>query len=107
MSRIKKGYKIGGFFIMDRKRIIEILFSTKKYTEDQKEIIMNLEEAKFEWEGARSYFQVADDPKLIDYAIYREDQSRARYIYFLLEARSKGITIDASSMIEDLDIINR
>ncbi|MGH4050743.1 MAG: DUF2508 family protein [Clostridium sp.] len=83
------------------------MFSTRKYTEDEKDIIMCLEEAKFEWEGARKYFQVVDDPKLIDYAIYREDQSRARYIYFLLEARRKGVTIDASSMIEELDIINR
>ena len=92
---------------MNRKRIIEILFSTLKYTEDQKDTIMQLEEAKLEWESARKYFQVADDPKLVDYAIYREDQSKARYIYFLLEARRKNITIDASYMIEELDAISR
>jgi len=92
---------------MNRKKIIEILFSTLKYTEDQMDTIMQLEEAKLEWESARKYFQVADDPKLVDYAIYREDQSKARYIYFLLEARRKNITIDASYMIEELDAINR
>lgn len=92
---------------MDRKRIIEILFSTIKYTQDQKDIIMQLEEAKVEWESARNYFQVADDPKLIDYAIYREDQSKARYIYFLLEAKRKGVTIDASYMIEELNAVNK
>jgi len=68
---------------------------------------MQLEEAKLEWESARKYFQVAEDPKLVDYAIYREDQSKARYIYFLLEARRKSITIDASYMIEELDTVNR
>ena len=92
---------------MNRKKIIEILFSTLKYTEEQKDIIMRLEEAKLEWESAKECFQVADDPKLVDYAIYKEDQSKAKYIYFLLEARKKGITIDARCMIEELDAINR
>jgi Protein of unknown function (DUF2508) len=92
---------------MDRKKIIEILFSTLKYTQEQKDIITQLEEAKIEWESAKQYFQVADDPKLIDYAIYREDQSKARYIYFLLEARRKNVTIDASCMIEELEAINK
>lgn len=91
---------------MNRKKIIEILFSKIKYTEEQKDIILRLEEAKIEWETAKKYFQVADDPKLVDYAIYREDQSKARYMYFLLEARRKGITIDASYMIEELESIN-
>lgn len=91
---------------MNRKKVIEILFSTLKYTEDQKEIIMGLEAAKLDWENAKKYFEVADDPNLVDYAIYREDQSKAKYIYFLLEARKKGVTIDASYMIEDLNAIN-
>jgi len=92
---------------MNRKKIIEVLFSKIKYTVEQKDIILRLEEAKIEWETAKQYFQVADDPKLVDYAIYREDQSKARYMYFLLEARRKGITIDASYMIEELEAINR
>jgi len=92
---------------MNRKKIIEILLSTMKYTQEQKDIILQLEEAKLEWESAEKYFQVADDPKLVDYAIYREDQSKARYIYFLLEAKRKNITIDASYMIEELEVINR
>jgi hypothetical protein len=92
---------------MNRKKIIEILFSTLEYTEDQKDIIIQLEEAKLEWEGAKQYFEVADDPRLVDYAIYREDQAKAKYVYFLLEARRKGVTIDASYMIEELDAVNR
>ncbi|WP_443662308.1 DUF2508 family protein [Clostridium sp.] len=92
---------------MNRKKIIEILLSTTKYTPEQKDIIILLEEAKLEWESSKEYFQVVDEPKLVDYAIYREDQSRARYIYFLLEARRKEVTIDASYMIEYLDAINK
>lgn len=92
---------------MNRKRIMEVLFSTLQYTQDQKDIIMELEEAKLEWESAKRYFQVAEDPMLVDYAIYREDQSKAKYIYYLLEARRKGVTIDGSYMIEELDAVNR
>jgi hypothetical protein len=92
---------------MDRKKIIEILFSTLEYTQEQKDIIRELEEAKLEWESAKRYFQMAEDPRLVDYAIYREDQSKAKYVYYLLEARRKGITIDGSYMIEELDAINR
>ena len=91
---------------MNRKKIIEILFSNIKYTQEHKDIIMQLEEAKLEWEIAKKYFAVADDPKLVDYAIYREDQCKAKYIYFLLEAKRKGVTIDASYMIEELEAIN-
>jgi hypothetical protein len=91
---------------MNRKKIIEILFATLQYTDDQKDIIVGLEAAKLEWENSKKYFEVADDPKLVDYAIYREDQSKAKYIYFLLEARRKGVTIDASYMIEEIGAIN-
>ena len=87
---------------MNRKKIIEILFSNYKYTQEHKDIIMQLEEAKLQWEVAKKCFAMVDDPKLVDYAIYREDQCRAKYIYFLLEARRKGVTIDASYMIEEL-----
>ena len=92
---------------MNRKKIFEVLFSTLRYTQEQKDIIMQLEESKVEWESAKKYFQVADDPKLVDYAIYREDQSKAKYIYFLLEAKRKGVTIDASYMIEELDAVSK
>jgi len=91
---------------MDRKKIIEILFSNLKYTQEQRDIITQLEEAKFQWEIAKKCFAMVDDPKLIDYAIYREDQCKAKYIYFLLEAKRKNVTIDASYMIEELDTIN-
>ncbi|MBZ9632760.1 DUF2508 family protein [Clostridium sp. FP1] len=91
---------------MNRKKIIEIIFSNLKYTQEEKDIIMQLEEAKIQWEIAKKYFAVVDDPKLVDYAIYSEDQCKAKYIYFLLEARRKGVTIDASYMIEELDSIN-
>ncbi len=91
---------------MNRKKIIEILFSNLKYSQEHKDIIIQLEEAKLQWEIAKKCFSMVDDPKLIDYAIYREDQCKAKYIYFLLEAKRKGVTIDATYMIEGLEAIN-
>jgi len=91
---------------MNRKKIIETLFLNLKYTEEQKEIIVQLEEAKLQWEVAKKCFSMVDDPMLVEYAIHREDQCKAKYIYFLLEARRKNVTIDASYMIEELEAIN-
>ena len=56
--------------------------------------------------SCKKSFGVADDPKLVDYAIYREDQCKAKYIYFLLEAKRKGVTIDASYMIEEMEAVD-
>ena len=42
---------------MNRKKIIEILFSTLEYTQEQKDIIIQLEEAKLEWESAKNIFK--------------------------------------------------
>lgn len=92
---------------MDRKRIMDILLSQKEYTEEQKQIIKGIEEAKCEWEIAKEYFQLVSDPRLVDYAIYREDEAKAKYIYFLLQARSKHITVDASFMFEELTAVNK
>jgi arginine repressor len=87
---------------MNRKRIIEIILSQNKYNEEQKEIIERLEESMIEWETAKSCFQQVNDPKLIDFAIYKEDEAKSKYVYFLSQAKSKGITLDASYMIEEL-----
>lgn len=91
-----------GGMSMDRKRIIEIILSQGKYNEEQKEIVKQLEESMIEWEAAKSCFQQVSDAKLIDFAIYREDQAKAKYVYFLSQAKAKGVTLDASYMIEEL-----
>lgn len=92
---------------MDRRRIIEIILSQNKYTEEQKEIIQRLEESMLEWETAKSCFQCVSDPKLIDLAIYKEDEAKSKYIYFLSQAKSTGITLDASYMVEELAKVSK
>ena len=39
---------------MNRIKMIEILFSNLKYTQEHKDIILQLEEAKLEWEVAKN-----------------------------------------------------
>jgi len=97
---------VGGY-VMDRKRIIEIILSQNKYSEEQKEIIQRLEESILEMEAARSCFQHVNDPRLIDLAIHKEDEAKAKYTYFLSQAKNTGITLDASYMIEELGKVNK
>ncbi|GAA0123815.1 MAG: DUF2508 family protein [Clostridium argentinense] len=87
---------------MNRKKIIEIICDNNKYDEEQKQIINQLEEARIEWENARISFQFVSDPKLIDLVICKEDEAKAKYMYFLSLAKEKGIKLDATLMVEQL-----
>nr|WP_242851614.1 DUF2508 family protein [Clostridium sp. DMHC 10] len=46
-----------------------------------------MEEARHEWKQCSEYFDVVSDPKLIDYAIYKEAAAKSRYIYLLMQAK--------------------
>ncbi|WP_373897175.1 YaaL family protein [Haloimpatiens sp. FM7315] len=70
------------------------LFQKFNYTEDEKELIKAIESAKRQWEEAKMYFQLIDDPNLVDYAIYKEDAAKSRYMYLLNDAKSKEIRVN-------------
>ncbi|WP_138206993.1 DUF2508 family protein [Haloimpatiens lingqiaonensis] len=80
---------------MKDKSFEENMFSRIKYTEEQKVIIRALEIAIKELEYARELFETADNPNLIDYAIYREAAANAKYAYLLNQAKSKNIRINS------------
>lgn len=86
---------------MDRRKILDILFENVKYTKEEKEILYALEEAREEWEMANRYFQVIDQPDLVDYAIHKENAAKAKYMHYLSRARELGITVDPVYMIEE------
>lgn len=92
---------------MDRKKVIEMICDYNKYDEEQRQIINHLEEARVEWENARICFQFVSDPKLIDLVIYKEDEAKAKYVYFLSLAKEKGIKLDATLMVEQLNSASR
>ncbi|MFA5523213.1 MAG: YaaL family protein [Tissierellales bacterium] len=65
-------------------------FTTNEISEDEK-FLDQLSQAHEEWQNAEIYFQSITEPDLIDYAIYKMEASRTKYIYLLKQAREMGI----------------
>lgn len=63
--------------------------------DENEELIQSVIEAHEEWQDAERFFHsVAQDPDLIDHAIYKLEASRARYIYLLKLAKASGAKVD-------------
>ncbi|MFL0251438.1 DUF2508 family protein [Clostridium neuense] len=58
---------------------------------EQKKLLLAIEEARHEWKQCSEYFDVVSDPKLIDYAIYKEAAAKSRYMYLLMQAKKMDI----------------
>ncbi len=65
-------------------------FAANEVNEDEK-FLEQLSQAHEEWHNAELYFQSVTEPDLIDYAIYKMEASRTKYIYLLKQAREMGI----------------
>ena len=78
---------------MKKKDVDELILKNKAYTKETEEIIQAINEARDELESARCCFQYVKDPRLIDYAIYKEAAARSKFIYYILKAKEKGIVI--------------
>lgn len=63
---------------------------------DRESIINAIENAKIELEIAREFFECANDPLLVDYAIFLEQAAKSKYAYFLSMAKQNGITAEKS-----------
>jgi hypothetical protein len=87
---------------MNKKNIVEKLPTIIGSSSQAEDIIKAIAEAMEEWESARAYFQIASEPKLVDYAIYLEAAARSRYSYLIGEAREKGITVDSGNMLKKI-----
>lgn len=90
---------------MNKKKFGEGIFSRIKYTKEQRTIIEGLEFAMQELKDAREFFQIAHNPDLIDYAIYREAAAQAKYMYLLNEAKNKNIKVNAYLLIESDEVV--
>lgn len=78
---------------MNKNKILDILFYDTKYTNEQKEILDALEKAKLEWQVASQYFQQVNEPELIDYAIFKEETAKAKFMHYLTKAKERDIKI--------------
>ncbi|MFD3155311.1 YaaL family protein [Haloimpatiens sp. FM7330] len=90
---------------MNRRKVLNNLFRNVKYTKEERELLESIEDARYEWQIAREYFQQVDDSKLVDYAIYKEEAAKARYVYLLNQAKVKNIKVNTCFMIEDIDAV--
>ncbi len=57
-------------------------------------------QARIEWQNARQLFNDVSDPDLVDYAIYREEAARRRYMYLLKQAKLEAAK-DIGIVLED------
>lgn len=64
------------------------------YDLEQKDIIAAIEEARKELQACMDYFELVNEPVLIDYAIYKEAAAKSKYIYLLKEAKKLNIKVD-------------
>ena len=87
---------------MNKKNIVNGITTSISYSSQSEDIINAINEAMEEWENATAYFEIVNDPKLVDYAIYLEAAAKSRYTYLIGEARERGIVGDYSHIIEEI-----
>ena len=68
------------------------------YNDDKKNILAAIEEAKRELQECRDYFELVDEPELVDYAIYKEAAAKSRYAYLLDQAKKLDIKVSGFDM---------
>jgi hypothetical protein len=90
---------------MNRFAIVEQISSKIKYTEEQRELINSIEDAMEELNRARQYFEMVNEPQLIDYAIHLEDAAKARFTYLLNKAKEIGLTVENKFLQNDSDAV--
>jgi hypothetical protein len=69
------------------KNILEI-FKQPQKSEEKKDIYINIENAKREWEDAKNIFENVSQPDLVDYAIYKVEAAEKKYIYLLRQIKN-------------------
>lgn len=87
---------IAAYFEKLTGRVSEIFHSNDDDTKnkDDQELIRCIHNAMEEWCQAEKFFEYVSEPELVDYAIYRIEASKKRYMYLLKKAKEKGVTID-------------
>lgn len=88
---------------MDRKFIINFISKKLNYTNEQKEIIQAIEEAREELDNCRRYFEEVSEPSLVDYAIHSEDAAKTKLSFLLSEAKEKGVQVESSLFLDEIE----
>lgn len=79
--------------------VIKIIESLKtklatKPKEDKNNALKMLREAHEEWENAEKYFESVTEPDLIDYAIFKMEAARRKYLFLLKQIKDEKNNIE-------------
>ncbi|HZJ83428.1 MAG TPA: YaaL family protein [Clostridia bacterium] len=69
------------------------------HSNEETEFMELIIEARNEWLQAQNCFDNASDPDLVDYAIYRLEAAKRKYIYLIKQARLSGF--ENTHMVEE------
>ena len=65
--------------------------------QQQKELIMAVNDARQEWYNAQNLFDHAEDPDLIDHAIFALEAAQKKYVYLHKKAKEMGLLQEQES----------
>jgi len=61
---------------------------------ESQEMLECVQKAMTEWCEAEKFFENVSEPELVDYAIFRIEACKKRYMYLLRKAKDMGIKVD-------------
>lgn len=87
------------------KKHTKLTSNKASYNDDKKNILAAIEEAKRELQECRDYFELVDEPVLVDYAIYKEAAAKSRYAYLIEQAKKLDIKVNGFNMQIDEEYV--
>lgn len=63
----------------------------KKSDKEKQKLIKEIERAHLDVQTAERFFQLVNDPELVDVAIYELEAKKSKYRYLIKVAKEKGI----------------
>ncbi|AWI07520.1 YaaL family protein [Clostridium drakei] len=89
---------------MNKKEILAHITGKNVYTEEQKRLLYAIDKAREDLKNAVEYFELVNDPRLVDYAIYMEEAAKAKYAYLLNEAKKSNLKVISSDILKEVKV---
>ncbi|ABY91362.1 MAG: Uncharacterized protein XD65_0381 [Caldanaerobacter subterraneus] len=85
--------------LFDYLKEIAVTKNIYDYNSENYQLVNEVRQTIKELKDAEIYFQNVTDPDLVDYAIYRLESLKRKYIYLLKKAKEEGINFDNFSSL--------
>ncbi|EMT39636.1 Protein of unknown function [Thermoanaerobacter thermohydrosulfuricus] len=85
--------------LFDYLKEIAVTKNIYDYNSENYQLVNEVRQTIKELKDAEIYFQSVTDPDLVDYAIYRLESLKRKYIYLLKKAKKEGINFDNFSSL--------